>query len=315
MAQGEQTAGGVHTLADGRQVAVPPHDEFYRLLITRNEGLVTKEDQERLRNSVILIAGCGSIGGAAVEPLIRMGAEHLVLVEPGDYDIPNMNRQSVRLQDVGRNKAAVFKERMAEINPYATITVDTRGVVADNAESLARSAAVILDGVDVTTKPPLRAKFDLHKYAQQFRVPVVSGYDIAHLQCLIVYDYRQPNVPILHGRVREDQIDAMQPMSFLERIVPIAAIPIEIIPELSRQLRGEREGFPQLVYTANLYGVLAVPAVVDLLAGRPVPRRVMVDVPTLMRSRPARWRTALSRLVGLAKLKREFLKHQRAGRA
>jgi len=38
--------------------------------------------KERIRTATILIAGCGSIGGAAVEPLIRLGCEHLILAEP-----------------------------------------------------------------------------------------------------------------------------------------------------------------------------------------------------------------------------------------
>jgi len=31
---------------------------------------------------MLLVAGCGLIGGAAVEPLVRLGAERLVLAEP-----------------------------------------------------------------------------------------------------------------------------------------------------------------------------------------------------------------------------------------
>ena len=107
------------TLGDGRPI--PPHDEFYKELTTRNTPLVTPEEQEQIRTATILVAGCGSVGGAAIEPLIRLGCEHLILAEPDGYDVANMNRQSCRLQDVGRNKAAVFAERMREINPYATV--------------------------------------------------------------------------------------------------------------------------------------------------------------------------------------------------
>src|SRR5947209_3868414 len=106
------TAGGatglVHTLSNGQEITLPPRDEFYAQFVTRNRGLITEEEQERLRTANILVAGCGSVGGAAVEPLIRLGAENLILAEPGEYDLPNINRQSVRLQDIGRNKAEVF---------------------------------------------------------------------------------------------------------------------------------------------------------------------------------------------------------------
>src|SRR5579862_3211880 len=174
-------------LGDGR--AVPPHDEFYRELTTRNTPLITPEEQERIRTATILIAGCGSIGGAAVEPLIRLGAENLILAEPDGYDIANMNRQSCRLQDVGRNKAAVFVERMREINPYAKVELHEHGITAENVDDVTTRADLILDGIDVTTKPPLRHKVHLHQHARDKRKVVVSGYDIAGVQMLLIYDY------------------------------------------------------------------------------------------------------------------------------
>src|SRR6185437_15472796 len=133
MAQGVG-AGIVVTLAGGESLQLPPHEEFYRQLITRNVGLVPDDEQTMLRNATIVVAGCGSIGGAVVEPLVRMGAEHLILAEPGDYDIHNLNRQSMTVRDIGRNKAEVLRERALSINPYASIEVDTRGIVDENVD-------------------------------------------------------------------------------------------------------------------------------------------------------------------------------------
>jgi hypothetical protein len=285
---------------------VPAHDEYYAEMTIRNQGLVPDEEQGQLRRAWILVAGCGSVGGAVIEPLVRMGAEHLMLAEPDGYDIHNMNRQAVRIQDIGRNKAEVFKERMLEINPYAELVVHPHGITADNVVEVVQKADVIVDAVDVTTRPPLLAKFQLHENAKRRRKPVVAGYDVAGLQMLIIYDYRNPGVRILHGRVTADQVAQMLPMEFLSRVVPISAIPYEIIPELRRQLRGERSGFPQIVYTSHLFGVLALRAIVDILAGRPVRKRIIVDVNDLMRPPATRLRTALARLAGLYHLNNEF---------
>jgi tRNA threonylcarbamoyladenosine dehydratase len=101
-----------HRLSTGEEVSLPPHEEFYAQFTTRNTGVISDDDQRRLRHSVILVAGCGSVGGAAVEPLVRFGAERLVLVEPDTYDLHNLNRQNMRLQDVGRNKAEALSERV-----------------------------------------------------------------------------------------------------------------------------------------------------------------------------------------------------------
>jgi hypothetical protein len=304
---GQDTATGITiTLANGESMQLPPHDEFYRQLITRNVGLVSDDEQKLLRNATIVVAGCGSIGGAVVEPLVRMGAEHLILAEPGDYDIHNLNRQSMTVRDIGRNKAEVLRDQALDINPYASIEVDTRGIVDENVVDLARKATIIIDGVDVTTKPPLRMKLALHEQAHQAHVPIISGYDIAGLQMLRIYDYRQAGTKVLDGRIRPNSPELTNPMGFLRRVVPIAALPYEIIGELSRQLRGERAGFPQIVYTANLFGVITLPAVLDLLVNRPVRRRIIVDVPTLLRPQTSRMRVMAARWTGLYHLNNEF---------
>lgn len=290
-------------LGDG--TPLPPHDDFYRELTTRNTPLVTPEEQERIRTATILIAGCGSIGGAAVEPLIRLGCENLILAEPDGYDVANMNRQSARLQDVGRNKAAVFAERMLDINPYATVEVHEHGITEENVEDVVSRADLILDGVDVTTKTPLLHKVNLHEHAREERKVVVSGYDIAGLQMLLVYDYRDSSVALMGGKVKLEEVERLEPFEFLARVVPFTAIPIEIIPELERQVRGEGAGFPQLVYTANLFGVLAVRAAMDILAGRPVRKRVIVDANAELRPRSQRPGLEATRLRALLRLNKQ----------
>jgi molybdopterin/thiamine biosynthesis adenylyltransferase len=295
--------------------SVPPHDEFYAELTTRNGGLVTEEEQARLRTATILIAGCGSIGGAAVEPLVRIGCERLVLAEPDGYDIANMNRQSVRLQDVGRNKAEVFKERMREINPYARVDVHNRGITDDNVGPLVGAADVVIDGVDVTTKAPIKHKYNLHREAKALRKPVVSGYDIAGLQLLYIYDYRDGGTEIMQGKIKADEVEKLAPFEFLARIIPVPAIPLEMIPELRKQLAGEREGFPQLVYTAHLFGVLAVRAVLDILSDRPIRKRVIVDVDKLMRPTGHKLRLESKRWRGLVQLNREARSFRRSASA
>ncbi|HLZ30542.1 MAG TPA: ThiF family adenylyltransferase [Chloroflexota bacterium] len=312
-------AGGTtFTLSNGTQITLPPHDQFYRQITVRNVGLIADADQQRLRSANILIAGCGSVGGAAVEPLVRIGAESLTLAEPDGYDLHNINRQSVRLQDIGRNKAEVFQENMRDINPYASIAVEPHGITPDNVERVVQQAAVVLDAVDVTTRPPLRAKFLLHQAARKYRKPVIAGYDIAGLQMLLVYDYRDPSVQTMFGRVVEAEIDSIAPFEFLNRVLiswPVPPLPLEIIPVLLSQLRGETSGFPQIVYTCHLFGVLATRAVLDVLAGRPVRQRTLVDVNDVLRPAGERARVFVRRVRGLLQLNAEFRRARSQGRA
>jgi molybdopterin/thiamine biosynthesis adenylyltransferase len=287
------------------------HDAFYADLTRRNRGLIDARDQQLLRRATILVAGCGSIGGAVVEPLVRLGAEQLILAEPDVYEVHNLNRQQARLADMGRNKALVLAERMREINPYADVRVDERGITADNVVAHAAAATVIFDGIDVTTRPALVCKHALHVQAHRLRVPVVCGYDIAGTQLVIVYDYRRGSLDVLDGRLSGQCVEELDPLRFLARVVPLRALPLEIFPILRSQLRGDDTGFPQLVYSAQMFGVLACRVGLDLLAGRPVRHRITVDVNMLTRPGSRRRRARWARAVELARMSRSALSYRR----
>ena len=289
----------------------PPSGDFYRELIMRNSGLVAAADQELLRRTVILVAGCGSVGGAAVEPLVRLGAEHLLLVEPGTYDLSNLNRQRAGVADLGTNKAVVLARRAREINPFANVAVDTDGVTDGNVVSLVDGAGLIVDGIDVTVTEAVRLKVALHVAAAARGVPVISGYDVAGVQALLVYDYRAPAISPLHGRIGSEEAGTVTPLQFLARVVPRSAIPLEIVPELLRQVAGTSEGFPQLVYAADLFGVLAARATVELLAGRRVRSPVVVDVHQVLRPTSHRFKATVLRAAALIRLQRQIFQARR----
>jgi hypothetical protein len=284
-------------------------EEFYAAITARNRGLVSSRDQQLLRRSVFLVAGCGSVGGAVVEPLVRLGAERLVLAEPDTYELHNLNRQHARLGDLGRNKAVVLAEWAAQVNPYARVEVDTAGITAANAAGHVAAAAVVFDAVDVTSAPALTCKYLLHQQARRASVPVICGYDIAGLQLVLTYDYRRPRTRVLGGRVAEH--DLSDPLRFLARVVPLRALPAEIFPELRRQQASQAAPFPQLPYSALLFGALAPRLALDLLAGRPVRRRIIVDAHDLPRTPWGRLRAGWARAAGLAGLIPAVLAYRR----
>jgi tRNA A37 threonylcarbamoyladenosine dehydratase len=90
--------------------------QFRRELTTRKTGFITETQQDTPRRGCILVAGCGSTGGAVVEPLVRLGVRRVVLADNGDYETNNFNRQNA-IADRGRNKAQVSAGRATAIKP------------------------------------------------------------------------------------------------------------------------------------------------------------------------------------------------------
>ena len=221
--------------------------DFYRALIARNHMLVSPEMQQKLRTSKFLIAGCGAIGSSVAEPLVRIGCENLVLAEPDEYELSNLNRQLARMEDVGVNKGLAVARQMRQISPFARIEVLDQGLTPENLEHALEGTALIFDGVDVTGIAPLRIKFLMHSMAKAKGIPVISGYDIAGLQLCVTYRYDLPGTKLLHGAVKLSDFSGpkeFRPVDFLFKVVPLRFIPYEIFPAARRMLAGRRIWFP-----------------------------------------------------------------------
>jgi molybdopterin-synthase adenylyltransferase len=273
------------------------HEPFYAELTSRNRGLISDLEQGRLRATRFVIAGCGSTGGACVMPLVRSGAERFVLLDPGQYDVSNLNRQDAILADVGRNKAEAARDRIMAVNPFATVEVHPRGVEPESIGAILVPDDFVIDAVDVTTRAGIEAKLALHRSACDRRLMVLTSYDIGPTQWLELFDYRRERRP-LAGRVT--QVD--RPDQVLRALIPPLAIPREIFAELLARRADPDRVFPQLAMTSNLLGALIVPYALRLLTGRRVRRRMRVDLNDLVRPAGDRAGERLRRIGGLAAL-------------
>jgi hypothetical protein len=275
----------------------PAHEPFYSELTSRNRGLISDTVQARLRATRFVIAGCGSTGGACVMPLVRSGAERFVLLDPGTYDVSNLNRQDATLADVGRNKAEAARARVLSVNPFAMVEVYARGVEPQTIGSLLNADDFVIDAVDVTTSAGIEAKLALHRSACDRRLMALTAYDIGPTQWLELFDYRRERRPLAGKVTRSDRPDAI-----LRALIPPLAVPREIFAELLERRDDPGRGFPQLAMTANLLGALIVPYVLRLLTGQPVRGRMRVDLYDLMRPTPQRVGARLRQIGGLAAL-------------
>ncbi|MEW5733302.1 MAG: ThiF family adenylyltransferase [Thermodesulfobacteriota bacterium] len=97
---------------------MPDYSDLFR----RNLGVFTEAEQEKIRNSRVLIVGCGGIGGTVAVILARSGVSRFILVDFDSYEPSNMNRQ-IECFDatLGRNKAEVLAEAITRINPEAEV--------------------------------------------------------------------------------------------------------------------------------------------------------------------------------------------------
>ena len=291
-----------------------PRPTHYREMTRRNQPSLSREEQSALRAVRILVAGCGSIGGATVVPLVRLGVERFVLCEPGEYELNNLNRQAADMGDIGRNKAEVQAARARAINPEVEVLVERDGVTADNVDWLVGTTDVVLDGVDVTEPAGIAAKRALHDEAWRQRRLVISGLDLGGTQVVYAFDYRDGRTRPFNGRL-DGASAGLGAVEFLSLLVDPLDVPREMIAYAEAMIRGQAGSAPQLAPTADQFGVLATWMVLDFAAGRPVRKRVKVAIPDLVMPRGRRLANETARMVELARVKFLLESTRRRGRA
>ncbi len=92
------------------------------MFLSRLEILYGKEGIDKLKNSKVLVAGLGGVGGICAEALVRSGVGHIGVIDGDKVEESNLNRQILALRsNIGVSKVEVFEKRAKEINPEVEV--------------------------------------------------------------------------------------------------------------------------------------------------------------------------------------------------
>ncbi|WP_405813904.1 ThiF family adenylyltransferase [Streptomyces sp. NBC_01390] len=241
--------------------------------VTRNLGIVNEREQAALRAATVLVAGCGSVGGAVVEPLARLGVVRFRLADPDHFDVSNLNRQACVLADAGRPKPEVLAERVRAINPSAEVTVCPEGLTLENLDEALDGVHVAFDAID----PQMSAwvKYQLHERAAQRGIPVVAGADFGGKPAVYVFDYRRRPVPFYGTATAEAHREGRVWDSV--RWFGRSHFPSDYLPVMADRL-SHGGTWPQISYCVLGMGALGSRVVLDLLMNRRTRHVVTVDL-------------------------------------
>jgi adenylyltransferase/sulfurtransferase len=112
---------------------------------------IGENGQRKLLASKALIVGCGALGTALANHLVRAGVGHITIVDRDFIELNNLQRQTLFDEaDLRQNlpKAIAATNKLRLINSE----IEIRAIVEDfnytNAEELVRYADIVLDGTD-----------------------------------------------------------------------------------------------------------------------------------------------------------------------
>ncbi len=107
--------------------------------------------QRKLEQSSVVIVGCGAMGSALANNLVRAGVGHVRLVDRDFVELNNLQRQTLydeRDATEAAPKAVAAARRLAAINSEVVIEPVVTDFNSDNAEALLEGMDLALDGSD-----------------------------------------------------------------------------------------------------------------------------------------------------------------------
>jgi len=123
---------------------IPSTEELEFLMMARH----TPGIHQKIRTSVVGIAGLGGLGSAIAIALARIGVGKLILVDFDVVEPSNLNRQQYYVHQIGMPKVEALQKNIAVINPYVKIETFLEKLDRNNMERIFKEAEVVVEAFD-----------------------------------------------------------------------------------------------------------------------------------------------------------------------
>ena len=152
----------------------PSPEEFESFMMARH----TPGIHQKIKESVVAIAGLGGLGSAVAIALARVGVGKLILVDFDVVEPSNLNRQQYLIHQIGLPKVEALQKNIATINPYVKIRTYHEKLDRSNMERIFKEAEVVVEAFDRAEDKVLLINTVSEKMPDKFIVAAsgVAGY-------------------------------------------------------------------------------------------------------------------------------------------
>jgi molybdopterin/thiamine biosynthesis adenylyltransferase len=141
---------------------------YDRQMMMRGFG---EEGQKKLKNTKVLVAGCGGLGSPIATYLAAAGFGSLLLVDMDVVDLSNLNRQILHWdKNVGEQKVKSAYEKLAQLNPEIELNPLNIEINEDNVYELTEGCDIIMDGMD-----NFPTRYLLNRASLKHKIPFVHA--------------------------------------------------------------------------------------------------------------------------------------------
>jgi adenylyltransferase/sulfurtransferase len=122
-------------------------NEYYnRQIILENFGT---DAQSKLKQARVLVIGAGGLGCPVLQYLTAAGVGNIGIIDGDVVSVSNLHRQILfSVNDIGKQKATVAKEKLTAQNPNISIESFTENITVNNAVELIQRYDIVADCTD-----------------------------------------------------------------------------------------------------------------------------------------------------------------------
>lgn len=129
------------------------------------------EGQLKLKDSRVLVAGVGGLGGVATTYLAAAGVGFIRIVDNGVLELNNLNRQiPYSEKDLGRLKVEAAAERLVSLNSDIVVEAIPQKITTENIDWLLKEIDLVVDGLD-----NFEARFIVNDRCVEIGIPFIHG--------------------------------------------------------------------------------------------------------------------------------------------
>lgn len=262
------------------------YDEF----VKRNVGYVSEALQQRIRDTRVLVAGCG-IGSTFAESAVRLGFEQLILADGDTVAAHNLNRQNFAASDIGRPKVDALADRLTAINPAVKLRQIRSNLDRYNTADAVEGADFVFDTIDFLD---LAAIVGLHDECRRQGKPAISALAMGWGAGCVYFPPRgEWTFRRVFGISEDEVVSSTSYRSAFARLAGRLAerLDAQVARVLSDALAVMEDGAPcpasQVSPGAQSVAALATTLLVEVLAGRAVrsaPALLVTDPSAVLRA-------------------------------
>lgn len=241
---------------------------FHKAHHSRNLGLLSEDEQKKIDNTRLLIAGCG-VGSLVALSAARIGFEHFVLVDGDTVELSNINRQGYSSYDVGKFKVNALANQIKRINPLSKIKKYPVFVDLKNAAKFVHKADIVIDSIDPVATSAIIA---MHRAAQKEHKTIVQPTDLGWGAMVQIFSPESVTYEKMIGLDPETPVEKIINQEAFEKFIEfMMKVAPEYVQKIAKEVaQGTREHYPQPVSASYTLAAMTVMAAKRLATDEPV---------------------------------------------